>query len=591
LKARRRTVLPRHRTMRAVVDWSYGLLSEDEQKFFRALSVFAGGFTVHAASAVGLDTADPPSRAIDRLADLVAKSLVIADVSSIKPRFRLLDTIRACAIEKLDESGEREQVAHRHAEHYRAVFQQAETEAMTRSTHEWLVEYTGEIDNLRAALDWACSPEGEASIGVALTVAAVPLWLQLSLVEECRSRVQQALTRRAREAPTDARGEMKLQAALSISLFFTQGATFDAGEACSAALRLAQAHGDSEYQLLALWELWVYRNNRGEYAAALTVAQQFYALSLEHSGAADQPVADRMLGTSYHYMGEQTNAQRYIDRMMSLDVDLQRWSPLIRFWFDQKVVGRVVLARILWLRGFADQAWRTMQSAVGDAEALGDPATLCYALSHGGCLVALWVGNFAAAGRYADMLLDHSRKHGFAAWNDFASRLKGVVLVKSGDLDGGSRLLWTGLDEIDGPNAGLWFLTGLGEMAEALCQMGRFADGLATVDRVVDQSYRGWLTPELLRIKGEFLLLQGTTRSTEVVEGVFRQALDAARIQEALSWELRAAASFARLLRSQGRPTEAKAYLRAVYDRFTEGFDTADLVSARQLLDELSHVQ
>jgi hypothetical protein len=71
--------------------------------------------------------------------------------------------------------------------------------------------------------------------------------------------------------------------------------------------------------------------------------------------------------------------------------DQQRRSPLIRFWFDQNIAGRVVLARILWLQGLAEQAWRTVQSAVGDAEALGDRSTLCYALSHGSCVIALWV--------------------------------------------------------------------------------------------------------------------------------------------------------------------------------------------------------
>src|SRR3954452_5454197 len=226
--------------------------------------------------------------------------------------------------------------------------------------------------------------------------------------------------------------------------------------------------------------------------------------------------------------------------MLSTDVDPQRRSPLIRFWFDQVIAGRVVLARILWLQGFADQAWRIVQSAVGDAEALADPATLCYALSHGGCLVALWVGNLAASERYTEMLLDHSRKHGFAVWNDFASRLKGVVLVKAGDLDGGSPLLRTGLDEITDPNSGLWFLTGLNQMAEALGHVGRVTEGLALVEAGIAQSEGGWLAPELLRIKGELLLLQGTTRTTEAVENYFRQALDAARRQQALSWELRA---------------------------------------------------
>ena len=586
LGAQRRAAMPRHRTMRAVVDWSYGLLSQDEQRFFRALGIFAGGFTVEAAAAVAMDAATTGADAIDRLADLVAKSLVVADVSGTKPRFRLLDTTRAYAIEKLDASGERERIARRHAEYYRDLFERAEREVPARPTGEWLADYAREIDNLRAALDWAFSPGGDASIGVALTVAAIPLWLQLPMVDECRSRVEQVFASLAREAPIDARGEMKLQAALGASLLFTKGAIPAARQASTAALRLAESLGDTEHQLRALWELWVHHTNTGELAAALAVAQRFYTLALEHADPATLPIADRMMGMSYHYLGDQTNAWRHIERMLSADVDPQRRSPLIRFWFDQKVAGRVALARILWLRGFADQAWRTVQSAVGDAEALADPATLCYALCHGGCLVALWVGNLAAAERYAEMLLDHSRKHGFAVWNDFASRLKGVVLVKTGDFDGGSPLLRAGLHEITEPNSNLWFLTTLSQMAEALGHAGRVADGLATVERGIDRSQRGWLAPELLRIKGELLLSQGTTGTTEAVEDVFRQALDWAREHGSLSWELRAATSLARLLRNQGRLADATACLQPIYDRFTEGFGTADLIAAKQLLDE-----
>jgi predicted ATPase/DNA-binding winged helix-turn-helix (wHTH) protein len=583
LGVRRRTTMPRHQTMRAVVDWSYGLLSEDEQLVFRALGIFAGGFTVEAAAAVAMDAANTPTVAIDRLADLVAKSLVVADVSGTKPQFRLLDTTRAYAIEKLGASGERERIARRHAEYYRDLFERAEREVSARPSGEWLVDYAGELDNLRAALDWAFSPSGVESIGVALTVAAIPLWLQLPMVDECRSRVQQVFASLAREAPIDARGEMKLQAALAASLLFTKGAIPAARQACTAALRLADSLGDTEYQLRASWVLWAHHTNTGELAAALAVARRFHTLALEHADPATLPIANRMMGMSYHYLGDQTNAWRHIEQMLSADIGPQRRSPLIRFWFDQKVAGRVVQARILWLRGFADQAWRTVQSAVDDAEALADPATLCYALSHGGCLVALWVGNLAAAERYAEMLLDHSRKHGFAVWNDFASRLKGIVRVKTGDLDGGSPLL-----RASEPNADLWFLTGLGQMAEALGEAGRFADGIAAVERGLDRSQRGWLAPELLRIKGELLLLQGTTGTTEAVEDVFRRALDGAREQGTPSWELRAATSLARLLRHHGRTADATTCLQPVYDRFTEGFGTADLIAAKQLLDELS---
>ena len=554
LGARRRTTMLRHRTMRAVVDWSYGLLTKEEQSFFNALGIFAGGFTVEAAAAVVTDAAETPCSAIDRLADLVAKSLVVVDASGTQPRFRLLDTTRAFAIAKLDESGRRERMARHHAQYYLTLFERAEADVTGRKTAEWLGEYAREIDNLRAALDWAFSPSGDGAIAVALTVAAIPLWLQLPMVDECRSRVEQVFASLAHEASIDARAEMKLQAALGASLLFTKGAIPAARQASAAALRLAESLGDAEYQLRALWELWAHHTNTGELVAALAVARRFYTLALEHADPATLPIADRMMGMSYHYLGDQTNAWRHIERMLGADVDPQRRSPLIRFWFDQKVAGRVVQARILWLRGFADQAWRTVQSAVGDAEALGDPATLCYALSHGGSLVALWVGNLAAAERYAEMLLDHSRKHGFAVWNDFASRLKGVVLVKTGDLEGGSPLVRAGVHEITERNADLWSLTGLGQMAEALGQARRFADGISTVERGLERCRRGWLAPELLRIKGELLLLQGTAGTTEAVEDVFRQALDGAREYGALSWELRAATSLARLLHRPRSP-------------------------------------
>jgi predicted ATPase/DNA-binding winged helix-turn-helix (wHTH) protein len=588
LTSGRRSGPPRHRTLRAALDWSYEVLSEPERAVLRRLGIFMGGFTLDAACAVVADPGLLKGDVIDAVAELVEKSLAVVETTETEPRLRLLETTRAYALERLGESGEREAVARRHAEYYRDLFERAETELETRSSPEWLADYRREIDNMRTALDWAVSATGDAALGLALTVAAIPLWLQLSMVEECRSRVEQALAWLAREARIDARGEMKLQAALGASLLFTKGATPAAGQACTAALRLAESLRDTEHQLRALWEIWVHRTNTGEHAAALAVAQRFYTLALEHADLATLPIADRMIGLSYHYLGDQANAWRHIERMLSADVDPQRRSPFIRFWFDQKVAGRVVLARILWLRGFADQAWRTVQSAVRDAEALADPATLCYALSHGGCLVALWVGNLAAAERYAEMLLDHSRKHGFASWNDFASRLKGVVLVKTGDLDTGSPLLRAGLDEITDPNSGLWFLTGLSEMAEALGHAGRIADGLATVERGIDRSQRGWLAPELLRIKGELLLLQGIAGTREAVEDVFRQALDGARRQGTLSWELRAATNLARLLRNRGRPSEAMAVLQPVYDRFTEGFDTADLQAAKKLLDELN---
>ncbi len=125
-------------------------------------------------------------------------------------------------------------------------------------------------------------------------------------------------------------------------------------------------------------------------------------------------------------------------------------------------------------------------------------------------------------------------------------------------------------------------------VAETLGHAGQIADGLTAIEEVIDHSERSeerWLTAELLRVKGELLLLQGGPTAAAAAEDLFRQALDLARGQGALSWELRAATSLAGLLRDQGRSADAKTLLQPVYDRFTEGFDTADLQKAKLLLD------
>jgi hypothetical protein len=260
--------------MRAVIDWSYGLLSEDEQQFFRALGSFAGVFTAEAAAFVAMDAAPTGTDSIDRLADLVAKSLVVADVSDAKPGFRLCDTTRAYALEKLDESGERERIARRHAEYYRNLFERAEAEAATRPTGNWLADYAPEIDNLRAALNWAFSPDGDVPIGVALTAAAVALWMRLSLLEECRGRAEGALAILGAGASRDARHEMKLHAAMGASLIYGGGsASPETGMACTRALEIAESLDDAEYRLRALWGLYAHHAASGRNRVALELAK------------------------------------------------------------------------------------------------------------------------------------------------------------------------------------------------------------------------------------------------------------------------------------------------------------------------------
>jgi predicted ATPase/DNA-binding winged helix-turn-helix (wHTH) protein len=589
LAARRRTALPRHRTMRAVVDWSYSLLSEEEQQFFRAVGIFTGGFTVEAAAAVATDAPGTRIDAIDHLADLVAKSLVVADVSGANPRFRLLDTTRAYTLEKLDDSGERERTARRHANCYRQLFEHAEEEAATRLRTEWLADYASEIDNLHAALDWAFSPGGDGSIGVALTAGAVALWMSLSLLEECRNRAKQAVGALEAGASRDARHEMKLHAAVAASLINSRvPASPETGMAYTRVLEIADSLDDAEYRLRALWGLWAYHTASGRHRVALELAQRFHALAAERSDPNDRLSGEGMIGVSQHYLGDLPSARRHLEHVLVGYVTPDQTSHIIRFQTDQRVLMSVFRARILWLQGFPDQATRAAHSSVEDARAADHISSLCPALAYAACPLALLTGNLAAAEHYVTMLLDHSTRHALALWRACGRSLQGVLVIQRGDVITGLRLLRAGFDEFD--EAGSAVLRSIALlMAEALGRAGQNAEGLDIIEEAIaraEHTEERWAMAELMRVKGELLLLQGAPGAMAAAEDHFRQALDRARRQGALSWELRAATSLARALQSQNRPADALAVLRPVYERFTEGFDTSDLILAKQLLDE-----
>ncbi len=195
------------------------------------------------------------------------------------------------------------------------------------------------------------------------------------------------------------------------------------------------------------------------------------------------------------------------------------------------------------------------------------------------------------AGRDVEGLNDLVTRYSLPRWRAIGRSCQGVLAVKHGDIAGGMLLLRAGFDELGRLSASFRSFVFLCEMTEALIRIGRVGEGFSTLEEVTtraDETEERWSVAEVLRLKGELLVLQGAPGAAAAAEGHFRRALDWARRQGALSWELRAATSFARLLRDQGRSADGLALLQAVYDRFTEGFDTADLGTARALLNDLA---
>lgn len=196
----RRTALPRQQTLRATLDWSYGLLSERERAVLRRLSIFAGGFTLDGAGRVAGDDAIDEFEVIDALSRLVARSLVAADTDvNTGTRYRLLETTRAYALEKLAEAGESDEIERGHATFVRDLFARAFDEYPTASDARWESTYLPERDNLRNALDWALGPHGDSAVGIEIAGSSWLMWYRLSLKAEGRQRMD-ALALRVSDA-------------------------------------------------------------------------------------------------------------------------------------------------------------------------------------------------------------------------------------------------------------------------------------------------------------------------------------------------------------------------------------------------------
>ena len=577
----RRTALPRHHTLRATLDWSYELLPEPERLLLRSLGIFVGPFTLRAISAVAAPEITVAG-IVDDLSSLVAKSLVVSDVWNDIARYRLLSTTRAYALEKLNEGGERERIARRHAEYYRNLFERAEAEWQDNLTSEFLREFGWQVDNLRAALDWAFSPHGDDVLAAALTTAAVPLWMHLSLLKECRTRVEQALAILTAAAIEDRRREMKLCNALGVSLAHTGGTVREIEVVWTRTHHLAQSLGEVEYQLCALFGLW--ESREGDW---LTLAQQFGAVAVT---PADRLLGEFMIGESYHFLGDQIRARRQLERVIASGVLTGTGSCIRRFHAEERSWAPVFLARVLWLQGFPVQALNVAQEVVEQHRAANLARALCQALVRAACPIALWIGDLDLAGHYIELLSDYSNRHGLTVWRAFGRAYEGVLLIQRSQLSHGRELICAALDEFKRAYSGYRALDFFIDAAEASTRAGQISEGLDMITKAsarIEKTAEGWILPELLRVKGELLFLKG---GDEAVAGAYdhmRQALDCARQQGALSWELRAATSTARLLRDQNRRGDAVAILEPVYGRFTEGFDTADLKSAKALLDSL----
>jgi predicted ATPase/DNA-binding winged helix-turn-helix (wHTH) protein len=571
LTAGRRTALPRQQTLRATLDWSYELLPEWERRLLRRSAIFPAGFTLEAASAV--DPERQVTSVLEGIANLVAKSLLSLDGAPSGGRWRLLETIRAYALEKLAEKGEADDVARLSAGYFRDLFRSNRLGSPGQSGPRDRTSDRRELDNVRASIDWALSPNGDQRIGLELTAESAPLWFQLSLMEEYCQRVETALKRLQTAIKPDDELEMHLQVTLGHAVWYTDsfGDLEAMKRAFMRAAELAERAGNTEIRLKALWGTWAAGRGKGDNQSALGAATRYEMIA---DGASDKSsiiLGARMLALTHHDLGNLKTARHHVDTVLS-----QAPHPAPDSGNDLQVDARVamltLLARVQWLQGFPDQADATVREAIDAALRMHNWFSICYVLFFAGGPVSFWIGDLAEAEIRLEMLRDRTGGNSeFPGFSLFTRLYATIVRLRKGSQ---SDALTAAYIE---PRVHYPTVAALGKMILHSSIAAPFPD-----DIPCDAP---WSLAEVLRVDAELLLWRGEPGAVSAAETKLQRSLELARQQAALSWELRTALSLARLRIRQDRLGDAQELLAPVFGKFTEGFGTSDLRSARAILE------
>jgi predicted ATPase/DNA-binding winged helix-turn-helix (wHTH) protein len=367
LTAGSRTALPRQQTLRATIDWSHSLLSPGEQIVLRRLAVFADGCTEEGARAVAGGDGIDPDEVFDLLSGLVAKSLMAADVSGRVTRYRMLETTRHYAAEKLAEAGERAR-ARLMADYMLAVFVRAEAEWPTMATDDWLAFYGPETENLRCAIDWAFA-EGAAALGVSLVCNAGAVAEEMSLATDLRRWTQAAM---AHCGPDTQPGEWARVLYLHTVQQKRIGITAIAPERDRAAALFRQT-GERVWLSRALRQTAVARAMPGKIGPeALAMLEEAESLVRDLAPHKDLAMVLAHIGGVYFLNADHANSRVYNERALAMRRALGDKTGML--------ASAVNFAELLFLDGETENALRFIGEAESEARRRHVPATLALIL-------------------------------------------------------------------------------------------------------------------------------------------------------------------------------------------------------------------
>jgi predicted ATPase len=579
-----RSAPPRQQTLRALLDWSYELLSDLERLILCRLAVFVGSFTLEAALAVVTEADMDESLVFGEIDSLVSKSMVTTIPVGSSIRYRLTETTRAYALEVSSGSTGATDLAARHAAFFKRWLEQtgADWASLPRAPDRAVL--LADLGNVRASLEWCFSPRGNAGIGVGLASAAAPLFLALSLLTECLRWSERAL----QSFRNSARDEMHLKAAFGMSFMFTKGNGDPARSALNRSLTLAREIGDTLGELRALSLLHMYYRRIGNYHSALECAEQSSTLASTTNHVPAIALASTLLGVSLYHVGDLQGARSQLESALELRRDTD-WSSTFLLGFDHYNLAGAILARTLWLQGYPIQALELARETVRDAERMDHPVTMSIAFTWA-LSVFLWTGDLENASETLKSSLSYSLAHSLTPNLMQGRGFEGELALLRGNVETAVRKLQDCLVEIQTARYALLATPFSISLAQGLVARARPEDALKLIDQAIaaiKSSGEMVYMPELLRVKGVAFLAMSPP-AYDSAEGYFLQSLEWSRRQGARSWELRTAMNLTRLWSDRDNTKAAQTLLKPLVESFTEGWQTSDLQAATRMLETKS---
>jgi class 3 adenylate cyclase/predicted ATPase len=389
------------------------------------------------------------------------------------------------------------------------------------------------------------------------------------------------------DTPERERQELELQCALGAVLIALKGfAAPETGQVYVRAQALWEKLGSPTEFLHLPFGQSFHHVVRAEFDLAQRFDENLLRLGHQRNDPVGRVLGHHSSGRTLFYRGRFASSRSHQEEALTLyDAISQRW-PVGQAGFSPRVGVLGFLGLALFCLGFPDQALTRSDAAIAEARKLAHPPSLAVSLSLGARLLSL-IGDNAVRGGWVDQLVAVTTDQGFPQWGSVGTILRGWAKAKDGDVAEGTSFMRSGLAAYRATGAELWMPHYIALLAGAHKIAGQIKEGLALLGEaleIVERTGERWFAAELNRNKGELLVRQGHAKAAGEL---YYKALSIAAEQDAKLWELRAAASLARLRRDQGRRAEARDLLAPVYGWFTEGFGTQDLKDAKALLDEL----